>query len=99
MTVTGYRIGDLGYVTDAKALSREALKVLKGVKVLVLNALFRTPHPTHFSIPEAVEAAQTVGAQRTFFTHLTHRISHAELERELPKGIAPAYDGLTVNID
>jgi phosphoribosyl 1,2-cyclic phosphate phosphodiesterase len=99
MTVYGYRIGDLGYVTDAKELSGEALRILKGVKVLVLNALFRTSHPTHLSIPEAVEEAKRVGAPRTFFTHLTHRTSHAELERELPKGIAPAYDGLTVNIE
>ena len=99
MSVYGYRIGALGYVTDAKELSPAALRALRGVKVLVLNALFRTPHPTHFSIPEAIEAARVVGAERTFFTHLTHRTSHAELERELPNGIAPAYDGLTVNID
>lgn len=99
MTVFGYRIGDLGYVTDAKELSPAVVKILKGVKVLVLNALFRTPHPTHLSLPEAVETAKRVGAPRTFLTHLTHRISHAELERELPKGIAPAYDGLTVNIE
>jgi phosphoribosyl 1,2-cyclic phosphate phosphodiesterase len=99
MIVYGYRIGDLGYVTDAKELSPEAIRVLRGVKVLVLNALFRTSHPTHLSIPEAVDTAQKVGAQRTFFTHLTHRASHAELERELPKGIAPAYDGLTITIE
>lgn len=99
MTVYGYRIGDLGYVTDAKELSASALKILKGVKVLVLNALFPTPHPTHLSIPEAVETAKRVGAPRTFFTHLTHRTSHADLERDLPGGVAPAYDGLTVNID
>lgn len=99
MTVYGYRIGELGYVTDANGLPPEAVKILAGVKVLVLNALFRTPHPTHFSIPEAVAAAQRIGARRTFFTHLTHRTSHAELERELPKGIAPAYDGLTVTIE
>ena len=98
MTVFGYRIGDLGYVTDAKELSPEAMKTLKGVKVLVLNALFPTPHPTHLSIPEAVETAKRVGAPRTFFTHLTHRSAHADLERDLPKGIAPAYDGLTVDI-
>ena len=99
MTVYGYRIGDLGYVTDAKELSADAVKILKGVKVLVLNALFPTPHPTHLSIPEAVATARRVGAPRTFLTHLTHRTAHADLERELPNGIAPAYDGLTVNID
>lgn len=98
MRVYGYRIGDLGYVTDAKELSSSALRALEGVKVLVLNALFPTSHPTHLSIPEAVETAKRVGAERTFLTHLTHRTSHAQLERDLPKGIAPAYDGLTVNI-
>jgi phosphoribosyl 1,2-cyclic phosphate phosphodiesterase len=99
MTVYGYRIGDLGYVTDAKELSRDAMKILKGVKVLVLNALFPTSHPTHLSIPEAVETAKRVGAPRTFLTHLTHRTAHADLERDLPDGVAPAYDGLTINID
>jgi phosphoribosyl 1,2-cyclic phosphate phosphodiesterase len=99
MTVYGYRIGNLGYVTDAKELSPKAMRALRGVKVLVLNALFRSPHPTHLSIPEAVETARKIGANRTYFTHLTHRTSHAELERELPPGIAPAYDGLTVTIE
>lgn len=98
MTVYGYRLGDLGYVTDAKELSDDAVGILRGVRVLVLNALFRTPHPTHLSIPEAVAVAQRIGAPRTYFTHLTHRTAHAELERELPSGIAPAYDGLTVTI-
>jgi phosphoribosyl 1,2-cyclic phosphate phosphodiesterase len=96
--VFAYRIGHLGYVTDAKALPPEAVAALRGVRVLVINALFRTEHPTHLSIPEAVAAAQAVGAERTFFTHLTHRTSHAALVAELPTGIAPAYDGLTVNL-
>jgi phosphoribosyl 1,2-cyclic phosphate phosphodiesterase len=98
MTVYGYRFGDLGYVTDAKTLSPDAVNSLRGVKVLVLNALFPTSHPTHLSISEAVAVAQEIGAERTYLTHLTHRRSHAQLERELPPGIAPAYDGLTVII-
>jgi phosphoribosyl 1,2-cyclic phosphate phosphodiesterase len=64
--------------------------------VLVLNALFRTAHPTHLSIGEAVDAARRVGAARTFLTHLTHETSHAELAASLPAGVEPAYDGLTV---
>ena len=68
------------------------------MSVLVLNALFRTPHPTHLSISEAVSAAKKVGARQTWLTHLTHRTGHAELEAELPPGIAPAFDGLTVQI-
>lgn len=96
--VYGYRIGRLGYITDAKSLPDEAIDALKGVDVLVLNALFRTPHPTHLSVAEAVDAARKVGARQTWLTHLTHRTAHADLEKELPKGIAPAFDGLTVEI-
>jgi phosphoribosyl 1,2-cyclic phosphate phosphodiesterase len=99
VAVYGYRIGDLGYITDAKSLPNEAIEALKGVDVLVLNALFRTPHPTHLSVSEAVDAARKVGARQTWLTHLTHRTAHAELEAELPSGIAPAYDGLTVEIN
>ena len=98
ISVYGYRIGNLGYVTDAKELPDEAVNAFRGVDVLVLNALFRTQHPTHLSVSEAVSAAQRVGARQTWLTHLTHRTSHAELEAELPRGIAPAFDGLTVEI-
>lgn len=98
VSVYGYRIGHLGYITDAKSLPEEAINALKGVDVLVLNALFRTPHPTHLSVAEAVDAARKVGARQTWLTHLTHRTAHADLERELPVGIAPAFDGLTVEI-
>lgn len=99
ISVYGYRIGKLGYITDAKELPQEAIDAFRGVDVLVLNALFRTQHPTHLSISEAVSAAQKVGARQTWLTHLTHRTSHAELEAELPPGIAPAFDGLSVEIN
>ncbi len=99
ISVYGYRIGNLGYITDAKELPEEALRAFRGVSVLVLNALFRTQHPTHLSVSEAVAVAKRVGAPQTWLTHLTHRTGHAELEAELPSGIAPAFDGLTVQID
>lgn len=99
VTVYGFRCGDLGYITDAKCLPRRTLDVLRGVRVLVLNALwFGKSHPTHFSVEEAVEAAAEVGAERTFLTHLSHRTSHAELEARLPEGVAAAYDGLVVEV-
>lgn len=98
-SVMAYRIGPLGYVTDAKKLPPEAIAQLKGVSVLVLNALFRTEHPSHLSIPEAVLTARMIGADRTLLTHLTHRTAHADLEAELPRGVAPAFDGLTLRID
>jgi phosphoribosyl 1,2-cyclic phosphate phosphodiesterase len=97
--VYAYRIGNLGYVTDAKELPDDAIRAFRGVDVLVLNALFRTPHPTHLSVSEAVSAAQKIGARQTWLTHLTHRTGHAELEAELPPGIAPAFDGLTVQVN
>jgi phosphoribosyl 1,2-cyclic phosphate phosphodiesterase len=97
--VTAYRIGALGYVTDAKSVPASAIALLRGVKVLVLNALFRAAHPTHLSIPEAIAVARDVGAERTYFTHLTHENFHADLEAELPSGIAPAFDGLTVRVE
>lgn len=99
VTVYAYRIGSLAYVTDAKFLPPDALERLRGAKVLVLNALFRTQHPTHLSFSEALSAARDVGAERTYLTHLTHDNLHADLEAELPRGVAPAFDGLTVRID
>jgi phosphoribosyl 1,2-cyclic phosphate phosphodiesterase len=99
ITVFAYRIGPLGYVTDAKSIPERAMEVLKGVRVLVLNALFRTEHPSHLSLHEAVRAAAAIGAERTYLTHLTHENFHADLEAELPRGVSPAFDGLTVRID
>jgi phosphoribosyl 1,2-cyclic phosphate phosphodiesterase len=96
MRVFGYRFGPVAYVTDAKSVSPEVVERLRGVSVLVLNALRHQPHPTHMSIADAVETARRVGAGRTYFTHLTHEQSHAALAAELPPGIEPAYDGLVV---
>ena len=99
-SVYGFRVGGLGYITDAKSLPEEAVEVVRGVDVLVLNALwFGRPHASHFNVEEAVEAAGVVGAKRTYLTHLTHHVSHAELLDRLPKGVFPAYDGLIVEID
>lgn len=98
-TVFGFRVGDLGYVTDGKRLPPPTLRALEGVRVLVLNALWwGRPHPTHFNVEEAIEAARTVGAERTYLTHMTHEIRHQELAEALPEGIQPAYDGLTIEI-
>ncbi len=96
MRVYGYRFGPVAYLTDVKEVPAVALGELQGVEVLVVNALFEQPHPTHLSIPEAVELARTLGTAQTFLTHLTHRFSHADLEARLPPGIAPAYDGLVI---
>ncbi|HEX3867995.1 MAG TPA: MBL fold metallo-hydrolase [Gemmatimonadaceae bacterium] len=99
VVVFGYRIGSLGYITDAKSVPDDAIELLRGANVLVINALFRTQHPTHLSFPEALRVAEAVGAERTYLTHLTHDNFHADLEAELPRGVTPAFDGLTLRID
>jgi len=97
-TVYGYRIGSVAYLTDVKETSDDALDRLRGVDVLVVNALFEHPHAAHLSIPEAIALARTVGARRTVLTHLTHRYAHTALEERLPAGIEPGYDGLVIEL-
>jgi phosphoribosyl 1,2-cyclic phosphate phosphodiesterase len=100
VSVYGFRVGGLGYVTDGKRLPAAAMDTLKGVDTLVLNALwFGRPHASHFNVEEAIEASRAVGARRTYLTHLTHRVTHAELLERLPDGVLPAFDGLVVEID
>jgi phosphoribosyl 1,2-cyclic phosphate phosphodiesterase len=94
--VFGYRFGPIAYLTDVKVVPDAARKALAGLEVLVINALFHRSHPTHLSIPEAVETALAIGAKRAFLTHLTHETAHAALEAELPPQVRPAYDGLVV---
>jgi len=96
--VFGYRVGPIAYLTDVKAVPESAGEALKALEVLVLNALLPRPHPLHLSIPEAVETAQRIGARRTYFTHLTHEFTHQALAAMLPPGIAPAYDGLVIDV-
>ncbi len=96
MAVTGYRFGDLAYLTDFNRISQASLALLEGLDVLVLGALRYTPSISHLTIDKAITLAQQIGARRTFFTHLTHEVSHAELAHMLPDGIIPAYDGLEV---
>jgi len=99
-SVYGFRVGGLGYVTDGKQLPEAAVETLRGVDVLVLNALwFGRTHASHFNVEEAIEAARSVGAKRTYLTHLTHRVSHAELLDRLPDGVFPAFDGLVVEVE
>jgi len=95
----GFRVGRLGLVVDAKTVPHAAREALRGVDVLVLNALwYGRPHPTHLNVEEALEVARAIGASRTYLTHLTHRLAYDELRARLPDGVEPAYDGLVVEI-
>jgi phosphoribosyl 1,2-cyclic phosphate phosphodiesterase len=96
--VFGYRVGPVAYLTDVKAIPDAAAEQLAGLEVLVLNALLPQPHPLHLSIPEAVAAALRIGARQTLLTHLTHDATHADLAARLPAGVAPAYDGLVIEV-
>ncbi|MDH3427212.1 MAG: MBL fold metallo-hydrolase, partial [Gemmatimonadota bacterium] len=95
----GFRTGLLAVVVDAKRVPDDAWELLEGVETLVINALwFGKPHPTHFTIEEAVAIGERIGASRTFLTHLTHDVDHADADRRLPDGVQPAYDGLTIEV-
>ena len=95
----GFRSGPLAVIVDAKDVPEDALGLLRGVEVLVINALwFGNPHPSHFNVEEAVEMAERLDAGRTYLTHLTHRLDHEELEGRLPPSIRPAHDGLEVEL-
>ncbi len=98
LEVFGYRFGAFAYVTDVSFIPEESFTRLAGVDVLVLGALRFRPHPTHFSIPEAIVAAQRIGARRTLFTHLAHDVDHTN-PGELPPGIELAHDGLVFDFD
>jgi len=96
--IFGYRIGGFAYLTDCSHVPDESWALLEGLDLLVVGALRERTHPTHFSLPEAVAAAQRIGAARTLFTHMCHDLGHAETNARLPEGMALAYDGLSVTL-
>lgn len=99
MQVFGFRIGNFSYITDANQIPEQTFEKLKGTEILVLNALQKESHPSHFTLSEAVNIAQKIGAPQTYFTHMSHRLGlHKNIEKELPKSIALAYDGLSLTL-
>ena len=95
--ILGFRAGSLAYLTDCNALADEAWPMLEGLDVLVLDALRERPHPTHFSLNEAVAVAGRIGARRTYFTHMCHDLPHEATNVRLPAGMQLAYDGLVLD--
>ncbi|CAM3791249.1 MBL fold metallo-hydrolase [Mucilaginibacter galii] len=99
LPVLGFRIKDFTYITDAKTIAPAEMEKIKGSRILVINALQKEPHISHFTLDEAVTLAKQIGAQTTYFTHISHRLGkHVDVSAELPEGIALAYDGLTIKL-
>jgi len=96
--ILGFRFGSFAYLTDCNRIPEESWPLLHNLDVVVLDALRVRPHPTHFSLAEAVEAAHRIAARQTFFTHMTHDLGHEATNARLPQGMALAYDGLELVI-
>lgn len=97
MPVLGFRIADFTYITDANSISNIEKEKIKGSKVLVLNALRREAHISHFTFEEAIALAQELKVECAYFTHISHQLGlHEEVSAELPPNIFLAYDGLTI---
>ena len=99
LPILGYRFGNFSYITDANHLDATAMEAIKGSEVLVLNALQKEEHISHFTLDQAVEVAKASGVQKVYFIHMSHRMGrHALIQKELPEGIQLAWDGLMVRI-
>ena len=98
MEVLGFRVGDFTYITDANYITTEEMNKAKGSKAFVLNALRHEEHPSHYTLSQAIDVATAIGAQDTYFTHISHQLGlHADVEKTLPEGMHLAYDGLTLH--
>jgi phosphoribosyl 1,2-cyclic phosphate phosphodiesterase len=99
LPVLGFRIGDFTYITDAKTIAEEEREKIKGSEVLVINALQKERHISHFTLEEAIAIAEELGAEQTYFTHISHKLGrHEDISQELPPGISLAYDGLVIEL-
>lgn len=99
LPVLGFRVGDFCYITDANQIPESTYEKMRGTKVLVLNALQREKHISHFNLSEALDVATKVGAGQTYFIHMSHRLGlHKQIEKELPESVALAYDGLSITL-
>ena len=99
MSVLGFRFGNFSYITDANFIPDETLEKLKGTEILVLNALQRNPHISHFNLEEALAMVQRIRPAKTYFTHISHNLGlHADVSKELPADVMLSYDGLQLDV-
>ncbi len=99
MPVFGFRIGDFTYITDAKTISAQEMEKVKGTKILIVNALHRSEHLSHFNLDEALQIIAIIKPEKAFLTHISHLFGkHEDIERTLPENVFLAYDGLTLEL-
>ncbi|MCU0428783.1 MAG: MBL fold metallo-hydrolase [Cytophagaceae bacterium] len=99
LPVFGFRVEDFTYITDANFISEVEMNKIRGSKVLVLNALRKEDHISHYSLRQALEVIEELKPERAYLTHLSHQMGlHKEVEKQLPPGVKLAYDGLKINI-
>jgi phosphoribosyl 1,2-cyclic phosphate phosphodiesterase len=96
LPILGFRIGDAAYCTDVSEIPAESWELLEGLDTLVLDALRDTPHPTHFSLGQALEVVQRVRPRRAYFTHVSHSLEYHATNARLPDGVELSYDGLRI---
>lgn len=97
--ILGFRFGAFAYLTDCNAIPGESWPLLEGLDILVLDALRHRPHPTHFSVNEALEVVARLRPRQTYFTHICHDLPHAATNKALPDGVELAYDGLALDVE
>jgi phosphoribosyl 1,2-cyclic phosphate phosphodiesterase len=94
----GWRVGDVAYLTDTNGIPASSKPLLQGLELMIIDALRYRPHPTHFSVGEALEAIAELRPRRALLTHVNHDLDQATLDAELPDGVRLAYDGLVVEL-
>jgi phosphoribosyl 1,2-cyclic phosphate phosphodiesterase len=100
LPVFGFRVGNFAYITDANYIPEESKEKLYGVKYMVINALRKEKHISHFSLREAIDFIREISPKKAFITHISHQMGlHSEVSQELPAGIMLAYDGLSFTCD
>ena len=100
LPILGYRIRNFAYITDANYIAPSEMEKLKGVEILVINALRKTKHFSHYSLPEALEVIGQIQPKQSYITHISHEMGlHSEVEKELPDGVHQAYDNLQIDIN
>ena len=96
LTILGYKLNNCAYITDCSGIPDETKEQLQDLDILILNALGFAPHPTHFSLSQALATVEELKPRRTIFTHINHKFDHETVSAELPEGVELAYDGMVV---